>query len=58
MVYILSYLLNTVCFCGRHKLFPLPLKYDVPQRSVFGLILFTLYSQPVSDKIREHNISY
>ena len=37
---------------------PLPLKYGVPQASVLDPILFTLYSQPVSDKIREHNISY
>ena len=37
---------------------PLPLKYGVPQGSVLGPIFFTLYSQPVSYKIREHNISY
>ena len=36
----------------------LPLKYGVPQGSVLGPIHCTLYSQPVSDKIREHNISY
>ena len=36
----------------------LPLKYGDLQGSVLGPILFTLYSQPVSDKNREHNISY
>ena len=36
----------------------LPLKYGVSQGSVLGPILSTLYFQPVSDKIREHNISY
>ena len=35
-----------------------PLKYGVPQGSVLGPILSTLYSQPVSDKIREHKVSY
>ena len=29
-----------------------------PKVQNLGPILFTLYSQPVSDKIREHNISY
>ena len=36
----------------------LSLKYGVPQGSVLELILFTLCSQPVPDKIREHNISF
>ena len=35
-----------------------PLKYGVPQGSVLRPILLTLYSQLISDKIREHNISY
>ena len=35
----------------------LPLKYGAPQGSIPGPILFTLYSQPVSGKSREHNVS-
>ena len=34
------------------------LEYGVSRGSVLGPILFTLCSQPVSDKIREHKISY
>ena len=55
-----SYLTNRTqsVSVGELKSSPLPLKYGVPQGSALGPILLTLYSQPVSDKIREHNISY
>ena len=36
----------------------LPLKYGVPLGSVLEHILFTLYTQPVSDTIRNHNANY
>ena len=57
MVHILSYQQNTVCFCGRLKLFAFALEIWCSPRFCPWPILFTLYSQPVSDKIREH-ISY
>ena len=58
--WLMSYLTNRTqsVSVGDLNSSPLPLKYGVPQGSVLGPILFTLYSQPVSDKIRKHNISY
>ena len=58
--WFISYLTNRTqsVSVGDLNSLPLPLKYGVPQGSVLGPILFTRYSQPVSDKIREHNISY
>ena len=58
--WFISYLTNRTqsVSVGDLNSLPLPLKYSVPQGSFLGPILFTLYSQPVSDKIREHNISY
>ena len=37
---------------------PIPLRYGVPQVSVLGPVLFTLYSQPLSDVIVSHHCDY
>ena len=58
--WVISYLTNRTqsVSVGDLNSSSLPLKYGDPRGSVLGLILFTLYSQPVSDKIRKHHISY
>lgn len=58
--WFISYLQNrTQCVSINNKLSsPFPLDYGVPQGSVLGPLLFTLYTQPLGGIIRQHGVEY
>ena len=48
---------QTVCI-GDHNSLKTPIESGLPQRSVFGKILFFIYTLPLGAIFRKHNLQY